>query len=313
MDYKKTIIKMLKRHLNEDSKNGFQKRAYVMVIKQVEMLKHPVATFDDLSTVKGIGTGIRKKIEAVFQDPPEEENTNTDKRIKEMELLQLVHGIGPKKAKELVYQHNIKTLEDLRKHTELLNDKQLLGLKYVEDFEKRIPRAEMDKHAEVFKAAAASLSNPITFDIAGSYRRGAKTSGDIDILVTFDTETHDTAVVMNAIIDNLKQQKYIKAVFAQGDTKFNGVCRLSRHRTHRRIDIMIAEPYQYPFALLYFTGSKDFNVKMRNVALAKNLSLNEYGFNKVGDTKKLVIPTIKTEKDIFDYLDMEYVAPTMRT
>jgi DNA polymerase beta len=311
MDYRKTIVKILKRHLNEDSKNGFQKRAYGIVIKQIESLDHPVADMNDLSTVKGIGAGIRKKIEQTFNNPPEQENTNVDKMIKEIEALQLVHGIGPKKAKELVQNHNIRTLEDLKNHTDLLNEKQLLGLKYVDDFEKRIPRAEMDKHADAFKAAASQLD--ITYDIAGSYRRGAKTSGDIDILVTFDTRVYDATTVMKTIVENLKEQKYIKDVFAQGDTKFNGVCRLPRHRTHRRIDIMITDPKQYPFALMYFTGSKDFNVKMRNVALAQNLSLNEYGFNKIGDKKKLVIPSIKSEKDIFDYLGMEYVPPTKRT
>ena len=312
-DYKAAIIKMLKRHMAESGADTFKKRAYDKVIKQLQEVTAPVQNMSDLDNLdmKGIGKSIRAKIVDVFDQPPVTENTNVDRYVKELEVLQMVHGIGPKKAEDPIKNHNIKTIEDLG-NPELLNNKQLLGLKYVRDFEKRIPRAEMDKHVDVFWAAVKDL-NDIHFEFAGSYRRGGKSSGDIDILVTFASLPHsDLSSMMNIIIEELVKKKYIKDIFAQGDTKFNGICRLPRFKTHRRIDIMITDSLQYPFALLYFTGSKEFNVKMRNHALVQDYLLNEHGLSKVGKKEKLVLPQIKTEEDVFKFLGMEYVPPTLQ-
>jgi len=74
---------------------------------------------------------------------------------------------------------------------------------------------------------------------------------------------------------------------------------------------MFTKPEEYPFAILYFTGSKDFNVKMRTELLEKGLSLNEYGITATEDKKK-VKHDCKTEKDVFKYLGYDYVEPTDR-
>jgi len=91
-----------------------------------------------------------------------------------------------------------------------------------------------------------------------------------------------------------------------------GLCKFSPKLPARRIDILITEPSKYYFALLYFTGSFAFNIYMRKIALKQNISLSEYGFkdknNKLIDTTNI----IKSEKDIFDYLKIEYVLPQYR-
>ena len=104
------------------------------------------------------------------------------------------------------------------------------------------------------------------------------------------------------------------------------MCKLSDCLTFRRIDIMITKPVEYPFAILYFTGSKDFNTLMRQHALDKGYSMNEYSLKHVSDKsvvdkpvvdkpvvdKPVVDHTFKTEKDIFDFLEYSYVDPWNR-
>ena len=95
---------------------------------------------------------------------------------------------------------------------------------------------------------------------------------------------------------------YIIETLANGKNKFMGICKISPELPARRIDILIADPSYFYFALLYFTGSYSFNIYMRRIALQKNISLSEYGFkdknNKIIDTSDI----IKSEQDIFDYL-----------
>lgn len=310
--YKDIIIRHLKRY-REDAqreKNIFKVKAYDKVLKSIQELSDPINTEDDLTKYKGIGKSIRAKILEIMQQSPDEnlaKLTNADNQIQAIESFQKIHGIGPVKARELVEDHGIMTIDDLKNNKQLLNSKQLMGLKYFEDFEKRIPRLEMDKHKRIIDDAINGLC---VYDIAGSYRRGAKDSGDIDVLVTGPDPN-----ILNTIIDRLKKANYLKDDFALGSSKYNGVSKLPRHKTYRRIDIMYTDEQTYPFALMYFTGSKDFNVKIRNIALEKGLSLNEYGFSKEKNKKKqekLVIPEIKEEKDIFEYLKIPYVSPNER-
>jgi DNA polymerase/3'-5' exonuclease PolX len=110
------------------------------------------------------------------------------------------------------------------------------------------------------------------------------------------------------------QKDYIKDTFALGGKKCMAVCKLKRHRTFRRLDLLYTKKHEYPFALLYFTGSGQFNVNMRNIALSKGYSLSEYGMKYNNGDKKgeFVEHEFVTEKDIFDFLDMEYVAPEKR-
>jgi DNA polymerase/3'-5' exonuclease PolX len=92
-----------------------------------------------------------------------------------------------------------------------------------------------------------------------------------------------------------------------------GICRLSSDLPVRRIDILVAEPAYYYFALLYFTGSYNFKIYMRRIALQKGLSLSEYGFKDV-KTHKLIDTSenIKSEEDIFKYLEIPYIIPDKR-
>lgn len=298
------------RDVEKANKQTFKVKAYDTVIKQIQAYTKPINSIDDVTNAgfKGIGKGIMGKIEQLF-------NTGVIKQVEEkralmeaVNILTTVHGIGPTKAKELVVDHNITTIEQLTERTDLLNEVQVKGLMYHADMQKRIPRKEMDKHLAMLKS---HIDTGSPFEIAGSYRRGASDSGDIDVIIRGETGGADD------IIKKLQSCKYIVEVLAHGETKFMGICKLPRYKTFRRIDIMVADPVRYAFALLYFTGSKEYNVYVRNVALSKGYSLNEYGFtmaklNKTAKAKDACIPVHKTEREILAFLGLEYIEPTKR-
>ena len=326
-DFKQAILDNLKamRKIEMDNKQRFKVIAYSKAIKSIEDVKGPISNMEILAKAPHIGEGIRKKILEIMETgalaaaAPVIQNVADEKAV---ELLQEVMNIGPVKARDLVYNHGIKTIEALKASAaSLLNEKQLAGLKHYEDFKKRIPRAELDKHNAFIKAViddvnskalAAGDNDPITFEIAGSYRRGAKTSGDIDVLISCDSCSKAIAQIVHA----LTAKKYIVETFANGDGKFMGGCKLPRHRTVRRLDIVFLPKEKFAFALLYFTGSQLFNINMRKKALELGYSLSEHGLkHATGPNKGQFVSSKRmfhTEKDVFDFLEMPYVAPSDR-
>ena len=143
--------------------------------------------------------------------------------------------------------------------------------------------------------------------IAGSYRRGKMDSGDIDMLI--NTPNVKNNKIYKKFIEELFKRNYLLEELSNGQKKFMGICKLGPDNIGRRIDIMFTKPQEYPFAILYFTGSMEFNVKMRGELLEKGLSLNEYG---IKCDKKNVKHGCKTERDVFEYLEYDYVEPEDR-
>jgi DNA polymerase/3'-5' exonuclease PolX len=308
--------------MERERKQVFKVRAYDRVRKQIEALPGPVRSMEDLGGVTGMGESIRAKVAELFEADALQQTEATMETLDATSTFMEIMGIGPVKARELVEKHGVRTLEDLRARAdELLNDKQKMGLKYVEAFRQRIPRAEMLKHEAFLKKAIQGVDPGLTFEVVGSFRRGAASSGDIDVLITHRDASVDMAARFEAVRRALQQassRPYIVDVFGQGDSKLLGVCKLPRHRTFRRIDLMVTPPDQYPFALLYFTGSQQFNIDMRARALEKGVSLSQHGFKHAagaqkgewvkGDSNHV----FETEQDVFAFLDMPYVPPTQR-
>lgn len=227
-------------------------------------------------------------------------------------VLSNIYGVGPKKAKELV-DKGIKNIEELRnRQEELLNDKQKIGLKYYEDILKRISREEIVIYNKIFYNTFVEIGTKDTkYEIVGSYRRGAETSGDIDVIIT----ARDNKI-FNDFLDKLIEKKIIIEVLSRGNTKSLVITNLfdDKSSVARRVDFLYTTPEEYPYAVLYFTGSKAFNTVMRGYALKQGLSLNEHGlYKKIGPKKedKLNL-NLKEEEDIFDYLGLEYKMPNER-
>ena len=222
-----------------------------------------------------------------------------------------IHGIGPKKATELAGK-GIRTIEELReKQDDLLNNTQKIGLKYYEDTSKRIPRAEIDEYNTIFEKEFKKVAeNDSQYEIVGSYRRCAKTSGDIDVIITSKNPQ-----VFRNFVDSLKETGIIVEILSYGNTKCLVIAKLPNKEIARRVDFMYTPPEEYPFAVLYFTGSKAFNTVMRGYALKLEISLNEHGMykkTKGKEKEEKLDKNVKTEEDIFKVLHLEYKRPEER-
>lgn len=234
-----------------------------------------------------------------------------------------------------------------------LNHHQLIGVKYFRDIAQKIPRAEIQRMERLLKAVAKRLdggTDKIIVQCCGSYRRGRPRSGDIDCLMTHkDLVTAEDVQKYNAtnrnllhlMVDALAGEKckgFLSDHLTEGgDTKYMGVCRLpprmdrngqvvESYDTYRRIDIRFVPYNSFGTALLYFTGSRDFNTQMRSVALKRGLTLSEYGLfrllkdektkrwarEKSGTYKKGEQLPTPTEEDVFKILEMEYKTPKER-
>lgn len=318
VDRKHDIIDALDKLRKKETaeKNTWKARAYAVVIKQLKEFQGPIYTIEDIKGVSGVGDKIKSKIAEIITTGhlQQAESYNADPKFKVIEDLLKIHAIGPAKAKELVEEHHIKSVEELKEKQHLLNDKQKMGLKYYGEFDIRIPRAEMDKHNELIKDLIAKVDPKYIVELTGSYRRQEKDSGDIDVLITHPEKTIDHEENFKKIVALFQQEKYITDIFAQGNKKCLAVCKAKRFKHFRRLDLMMTDQHEFPFALLYFTGSANFNVEMRNIALDKGYSMSEYGLKCTsGDRKgEYVNALFTTEQDVFEFLGLNFVPPQDR-
>lgn len=308
---KEKIIFILNELSLKDKMDGrnYQSNSYLKVIDSLSLItKDSELTDKNITSMKGVGKSIYEKIKCIIQTGtcPQYEKI---KNIKDPRKVFLdIHGVGPSCASKLV-RLRIKTIQELRESDEgmkLLNDKQKIGLKYYEPLLERIPYEEIVSHEKFLQQKLQVIDKDAELTIAGSYRRKKSDSGDIDVLVT-----STNPLVYKQFIQSL--QGYLIEDLAKGRKKYNGICSLNK-QTPRRIDIMYTDKKEYPFAILYFTGSKEFNTTMRAHALSLGYTMNEHSITfKNDDNEELpVYKVFNNEKDIFTFLDYEYVLPENR-
>ena len=287
------------------NKEPFKVKAYEKVIDSIELYDKNIETHEDIKLLKGVGKKIEDKIVEFLASGniAEVENVLRDPKYILGNKLKGIYGVGPAKITELITKIN--DFEELKEHTELLNNKQKIGLKYYDDMNIRIPMAEGKRHYKIVKNM---LDADIEFEFVGSFRRKNKDMGDIDILI----KNKDKGIVLKDIIKRFVDEKYVIEKLALGANKFMGLCSLSPELPARRIDILLADSSYYYFALLYFTGSYNFNIYMRKLALKKGLSLSEYGFKDGKGNLIDTTDTIHSEEDLFAYLDIPYTEPHKR-
>ena len=315
-DKKQQVLNLLNVLRQKATAEGekFRAIAFSKAIKAIEKLP-AVKSIADLTDVPGVGSGVKDRVAEILETGQlqEAETAKEDYSLEAYNILQEVQGIGPVKARDLITKHGIKTIDALRSAAvatpELLTHTQTVGLHFLDDLKKRIPRAEMKKHETYVRKM---LPKEFEMVVVGSYRRGLPTSGDFDVMITSRSLTELVAAShFQQFIDLLVDEGYIRGEFARGEHKFMGVCRLPRHQTHRHVDLLLCKPEEYWYTILYFTGSDVFNVSMRRHALSKGYSLSEHGLKRVRDGVP-VPPAMNSEKDIFDFLGLEYVKPEDR-
>jgi DNA polymerase/3'-5' exonuclease PolX len=287
------LIKNYETYNNEP----YKIRAYTNAIDYILIYPDDLKNIESIYKIEDIGERILEKIYELYLTGKIayiEDNIKADKKFLFKQELLEIYGIGPKNAKNII-DAGICSLSDLRKNTKLLNNKQKIGLKYFDDLKKLIPLEEYERHVEIIRKA---MPSKITFDFVGSYRRGSKTMGDIDLIIMENSKFN--------LSDYIKKlDKYIIETLALGNNKFMGIVKIGNNPA-RRFDILIAPVDEYYYSLLYFTGSKLFNIGLRHYVKTKfNLSLSEHGFLN----KKI---PVKSEEDIFKYLKLNYVKPINR-
>ena len=271
-------------------------------------------------------SSILQKIDSILKTG-EVDNISVDLEVVAIENLTKIPGIGPSKAAELYREEKITTISELRElysiNKKIINDKQAIGLRHYDDLQKRIPRSEMDEWKDIleetFKETLEELKETGKLVITGSYRREKPDSGDIDALITTNVYNKD---LMNTFYNNLIKKNIVSVnnILSKGPVKIMAIASIDE--IYRHLDIFYYTSDVYPFALLFTTGSKELNTTMRAHALKNGYSLNERNLTHGSPSGSLVteqeyLDVIgkkkpETEKDIFDFLNYDYVPPDKR-
>ncbi|HEX4743102.1 MAG TPA: DNA polymerase/3'-5' exonuclease PolX [Candidatus Limnocylindria bacterium] len=222
-----------------------------------------------------------------------------------------VPGVGPATART-IYEHlRITTIDELDEAAKAGKLRQLPKIqakteeniiKSIASLRQRTGRALLDDARAAAGAMVAWLREQTgeeRIEVAGSLRRWRETIGDVDLLVA----SASPAVVMDAFT----RAPMVERVLAHGDTKSSVVVDRGL-----QIDLRVVPDASWGAALLYFTGSKEHNVRLRGIALKRKLLLNEYGLYRVGEEKGGTPLASRTEEEIYAALGMDWIAPELR-
>jgi DNA polymerase/3'-5' exonuclease PolX len=258
--------------------------------------------------LNGVGNNITNKIKEYL-------NTGKIKQVEEIKELVLMEiqknkfekiwGVGPAKATKL-WNDGFRTINDLKKNPNVLNSQQKIGLKYYEDLLKSLPKNYID----IFQLCIRFVLNKefgvgsYKLVVAGSYRRQAPTSGDVDVLIT------STNFTLYNMVSVLQKWNIITDILSMRDEKFMGIVHCPNGQWfYFRMDIEFLPIEEFASGLLYFTGSKEFNVNMRKEAKKKGFKLSQHGLFRIDTGERILV---YTEEEIFQVLNLEYVEPKKR-
>jgi DNA polymerase (family 10) len=225
-----------------------------------------------------------------------------------LELL-TIPGMGPKSVKAVYEKLNVKTIPELKKAissgslAELpgFGDKKAAGIaRGIEFLEKSTGRIRLDQASEaadIVTGFLRGLSGIGKIQPAGSLRRRAETIGDVDILVA--------AKNGKKIIDAFTKAGFVQEVLAAGPTKGSAI--IGTESTPVHVDVRVVPKESFGAAAQYFTGSKQHNVRLREIAVKAKLKLNEYGLFKAD---KMIAG--ETEEEIYQKLGLDFINPLLR-
>jgi DNA polymerase (family 10) len=293
--------------------NPFKIRAYRRAAQNLESLTENLevlAQEDRLQEIPGIGKDLSEKIKEFINKGKISSFEELRKTIPEgvMKMLE-IPGVGPRTAKMLYEKVGIRTVEELEKRARAhklsglpgLKDKTeeniLRGIEILKKGRERILLGTALPLAESIIAELKNLSEVKRISYAGSLRRMKETVRDIDILIT---STHPEKVM-----DYFIKLPNVKEVLAKGETKSSiltpeGI----------QVDLRVVEPESFGSCLLYFTGSKQHNIRLRTMAQKMGLKISEYGVFEEKTNKNLA--RNKEEEDIYKILSLSYIPPELR-
>ena len=293
--------------------NPFKVRAYRQGAETVLAMEGDVvelAKNDELKGIKGIGDALRDKLGELAKTGSLGFYENLKKEFPETVFaLFEIQGLGPKKIKAMYDALGVDSLEKLKAACEegkvaglpgfgaKTQTKILEGMAANEKFADRYLYGSIGNLVEGILETLRLHPEISRVAVAGSYRRAKETLGDLDFLVA----TKEGALVC----EDFTTLPQVDAVIACGDTKAS-----VRLKNGMHCDLRAVRNEEFPFALQYFTGSKEHNVALRSLALKKGWSLNEYGLNPVDDSTER--PEVFEEKDIYRVLGLQFIEPELR-
>ena len=297
--------------------NPFKTRAYLNGARIVEGLTEPLKQLveeERLGELKGIGDALQQKITELVTTGKLKYYDELKASVPPGMIAMLdIPGLGPKKIIALNKNLGVDSVEKLEaackdgKVAELDGFGEKTQTKLLEGIAHRrlyAQRTRIDDALAVAEPVLDSLRqhpDVIRCSTAGSLRRWRETIGDVDFLVSSKSPAN--------IIEYFVAQPGILSVSAKGDTKASVVL-----AGGIQADLRVVTDEEFPFALAYFTGSKEHNIVMRQRAIARGLRLNEYGlFKSKEETRdaKLRVACV-TEEEIYSALDLAFVPPEMR-
>ena len=294
-------------------------QAYRKAAQTIESLPEDIAEvahqgLKKLEELPGVGKNIAEKIEELVKKGKLGYLEKLKKQIPiDVGQLMQIEGLGHKTIKRLYKQLKIKTIVDLKRAAQEGKIRKLEGLgeKKEQQILESIKRLEKRGPERFLLGHVAPLADEIVQTlkrvpgvqdaiVAGSFRRGKETVGDLDILIT--------STQPKTVMEKFITLKGVDKVLAHGDTKSS-----IRLENGLQIDARVVEKNQYGSALQYFTGSKEHSIALRKIALKKGLTLSEYGLFKIrGKTNSKKLLVSKTEEEVYAKLGMQCPPPEMR-
>lgn len=297
--------------------NPFKTRAYANAARALESLSEPLdrlVSEDRLGGVKGIGEALQQKITELVTTGRLRYYDELKSTIPAglLEMLE-IQGLGPKKVKFLHEQLGITGIEQLETACkeckvavlpgfgEKTQAKILEGIQFKRSYASRHLWSDALAAAEPVMESLRGHPDVIRCSTAGSLRRCKEVIGDIDLLASTKKPQE--------VIGFFTSQPGVEKVLAQGDTKASVIL-----AGGIQADLRVVEDVEFPFALAYFTGSKEHNIVMRQRAIQRGLRLNEYGlFRATEETRDPALRVAcRTEEEIFEALDLDFVPPELR-
>jgi DNA polymerase (family X) len=288
----------------------FKPRAYRKAARTVESLSKPIEEVYEekkLKELSGVGESIAAKIAEIIETGKSEYLDGLKKQMPaDIEALTSIEGMGPKAVKKLYEALKIKTLDDLARAAEQHEIREVKGFgpKTEKNILEHLELARRGKErvllgfalpiAEEIRQRLEKEASVMQVAVTGSLRRMKETIGDLDILAS-SSKPEETADFFVSMAD-------VREVLGKGVTKCSVIL-----KNNIRVDLRIVKKESFGSALLYFTGSKDHNIKLRKIAIKQSYKLNEYGLFK--EDKQVAG---KTEGGVYGKLGMDWIPPELR-
>ncbi|HEY9582441.1 MAG TPA: DNA polymerase/3'-5' exonuclease PolX, partial [Savagea sp.] len=310
---KKTIIRTLEQialHMELLGENPFKISAFRKAANTLELDGRSLAEMDNVYELKGIG----KSTGTVIRDLIEKGESETLKELEQqvpksmLDMLK-IPGLGGKRIAKIREALGIESIEALYEAAKANEISQLPGFgkkteqNFIEAIEQLNERSDkhplwlVEKMVKEVATALDQIAEVEKYEATGSYRRREEESSDLDfIVVTAQPE---------AVTDQMKELLPIDSIIGSGEAKFSFTARFDEYVD---VDIRFVKAEQFATAIHHFTGSKDHNVKMRQLAKSKGMKISEYGVEMEDGTVK----TFHSETDFFAFFDLPFIPPSMR-